>query len=74
MKSPTPATATHTGQSGQQSSLPHERDQSGGSEQNAGVQPGSRDIIQKAHDDIENGQEDTDMHDQRTIEKTQRKA
>jgi hypothetical protein len=35
-----------------------------------GVAPGSRNIIKQAHDDIESGQQDTDMHDQRTLENT----
>jgi hypothetical protein len=34
--------------------------------------PGSRDIIQQAHDDIESGQQDTDLHNQPGLEKPKR--
>ena len=74
MKPTPPAQAVPTDLPDQQGGLPHERDQDRGTDPNSGVQSGTRDIIRQAHDDIESGQEDTDMHDQRSLEKKQREA
>lgn len=68
MTSPTRSSPTDSKHEGPDPSLPHERDQNGNQGENKGVQPGSRNIIQQAHDDIASGQQDTDMHDQRTLE------
>jgi hypothetical protein len=68
MTSPSRSSSTDAKHEGPDPSLPHERDQTGNKGENKGVQPGSRNIIQQAHDDIESGQQDTDMHNQRTLE------
>lgn len=47
--------------------LPHERDET---HEKAPVLPeGSRDLMQRAHDDIESGQQDTDLYSQPGLEK-----
>jgi hypothetical protein len=68
MTSPSRSSSTHSKDKGPDPSLPHERDQTGNKGETSGVQPGNRNIIRQAHDDIESGQQDTDMHDQRTLE------
>ena len=67
MTSPSRSSSTHSKDKEPDPSLPHERDQTGDKGENQGVQPGSRNIIRQAHDDIESGQQDTDMHNQRTL-------
>jgi hypothetical protein len=74
MKTPVPEKPITSEPSDEAGSLPHERDQGQGTDPTSGIQPGTRDVIRQAQRDIESGQEDTDMHDQRSLEKTQRKA
>lgn len=52
---------------GAEPKLPHERDET--HEQPTAPPAGSRDIIRQAHDDIEAGQQDTDLHNQPGLEK-----
>ncbi len=70
LKTPAQSGDSHGSKAEADPSLPHERDQGQGKSEMQGVAPGSRNIIKQAHDDIESGQQDTDMHDQRTLENT----
>jgi hypothetical protein len=45
--------------------MPHERDESDDSQQS-----GQREVMKQAYDDIEHGQKDTDLREQRGVEKT----